>query len=299
MNGRLRPFIMRVMIVGGDGVIGGALATELVRRGEELITTSRRATLAPGHVFLDLAGDIPNDLPECDVAVICAAMTRFADCRSNPILARIVNVVAPTRIARSLAKRGTKVLFLSSGAVFDSSAPHVTADTPPNPRSVYGAQKAQAEAAILALGPRMGVLRFSKVLYPGFWLFAQWTNALMHGNRVRAFTNHALAPIALSDAVAAVIDVMGCAEGGIFQVSGSSDISYFDAANHIAQRVGAAGECIIACRAEELIPHEEIMTFASLDTTRLTKLTGFIAPQPASALDAVLPAEVSVNGQCG
>jgi dTDP-4-dehydrorhamnose reductase len=279
---------MRVTVIGGDGTIGSALTKALIERDHEVIATSRRKSTDGTRFFLDLADTIPQELPECDMAIICAAISRFADCRNNPTLTRKVNVTAPVNIARRLSERGTKVIFLSTGAVYDASTPRVMADCPPNPRTVYGAQKAEAEAAILTLGPRMSVLRLTKVLYPGFPLIAQWLRALASRSSIRAFANHAMSPITLSDVIETIIGITAQAEGGLFQISGASDISYLDGAKYVATRVGAPNELVISSRAEESMPAEEIMPFGSLDTTRATALSGFTPPNPRTLLDLVL-----------
>jgi hypothetical protein len=79
------------VIVGADASFGGSLSSELLARGHGVAATTRRRERATAEgLFLDLAEPIPR-LPETDVAIICAAMARFEDCRGNPMLARRVN----------------------------------------------------------------------------------------------------------------------------------------------------------------------------------------------------------------
>jgi dTDP-4-dehydrorhamnose reductase len=288
---------MRVMVIGGDGTIGNALVSALAESGDEVIATSRRKSPDSARFFLDLADDIPQKLPDCDVAIICAALARFSDCRNNPALAHKINVMAPATIARRLSERGTKIILLSTGAVYDAFTPRIIADRPPNPRTVYGAQKAEAEGAILPLGPQMSVLRLTKLLYPEFPLIARWARALANSENIRAFANHAMSPITLQDAIETIIGIATSAAGGLFQISGAADISYLNAAKHVATRIGAPEELVISSRAEELIPVEEIMPFGSLDSSRVTKLTGFAPPEPRAVLDAVLSKMASFSVQ--
>ena len=67
----------------------------LAAAGHDVIATTRqRDRVNSATTFLDM-GEGLGALPRADVAVICAAITRFSDCRNFPELARQVNVTAP------------------------------------------------------------------------------------------------------------------------------------------------------------------------------------------------------------
>jgi len=132
---------MRVLIIGGDGAIGRALKDRLQSRQDTVFFTTRRSVPAHGNaVHLDLASSdaATTRLPQVDVAYFCAAITGFAACRNNKELAERVNFSAPSTLARRLAGAGSRVVFLSSNAVFDWSEPHVPASREPSPRTEYG-----------------------------------------------------------------------------------------------------------------------------------------------------------------
>ena len=67
---------MRVLVVGGDSVIGRALIPALRAGGHSATgTTRRRMPINPTEMIsLDLASDEPAALPHADAMVICAAM---------------------------------------------------------------------------------------------------------------------------------------------------------------------------------------------------------------------------------
>ena len=110
----------RVLVVGGDGLIGGMLVRGFKERGWPVVATTRRAS-APGTVYLDL-GDSEAaraPLPPVDLAIFAAAMAGFNLCREAPDLARRVNVDAPVALAERLAREGTRCVLVSTNAVFD------------------------------------------------------------------------------------------------------------------------------------------------------------------------------------
>jgi dTDP-4-dehydrorhamnose reductase len=279
---------LRILIVGGDGIIGGALERKLAVMGHDVaVTTRHRERVTEGTVFLDLAR--PHvALPPAKYAVICAAMTRFNDCREMPELARQINVTAPVALCADLISRGTRVILLSTSAVFDGRTPHVDASKPPSPRSVYGRLKADAERGVLALGENASVLRLTKVLSRETGILAQWVGELKSGRNIQAFDDHRFCPITLDNALDTIAALIEGGESGIYQVSGSADISFVEAARHLATRIGVPLQRVTAVNAEECgVPADEITPFTSLDTSRLSALTGFVPPQPYVVIDKV------------
>ena len=282
---------MKALIVGADGDIGSELSRVLSKRGDEVYGTTRRPVAQTGkNIFFDLADSDPNAvvLPPVDVAVFCAAIASFAECRRDRDRAHRVNVSAPVALARRLTAAGARVVLLSTGAVFDWSMPHVRADRPPCPVTVYGALKAEAESEFLALGNAASIIRFSKVLTPQFKLCISWINTLQSGGHITAFSDLRMSPIGLNDAIDAIISVIDDKSGGIYQLTGSRDISYFDTGLHIAKRLGVAADRVQSASAIAAgIPPEEITRFSSLDDSRLRNLTGRNAPDPEMVLDTI------------
>jgi dTDP-4-dehydrorhamnose reductase len=282
---------MRCLIVGADGSIGGALAPALGRRGHNVIATTRR-TQAAAHdqILLDLAGPLP-DLPEVDVAVVCAAMARLEECRREPELARRVNVTAPLELGRALTRAGARVILLSTAAVFDGNNGHADESAKPMPRSAYGLLKADAEARLLELGSLASVLRLTKVLKPNAGIFSQWIAQLGDGKTVRALSDRRLCPLTIAHAVDAIIALIENNAGGIYHASGAADISYADAARFVARSVGVASDRIEAANAVEE-SEAELMPFTSLATGRLSRLSGFVPPDPFDVLGNVYGREI-------
>jgi dTDP-4-dehydrorhamnose reductase len=291
----------RALIIGIDGLIGTALAKALIARGTVVVGTTRRAHSAiPGsRIALDLAADDAAEaqLPNVDVAVVCAAMARFADCRQQPELARRVNVSTPAALAARLVRGGARVVFLSTSAVFDCRSPRVPAERPTSPRSAYGALKAEAEAAILALGGQVSVLRLTKVMTSQMPLFVNWISAFSRGESIEAFDDLIFSPISMCDVLTGLLAVLTDDSGGIYQLSGSQDISYAEAARHLARRTGTRVDCVKAVRAiDRGIPESEVMPYGSLDATRLSRLTDWRPPKADDVLNSVWAAFFGKDG---
>jgi dTDP-4-dehydrorhamnose reductase len=278
---------VQALVVGADGLIGQALLSELRRLGRKAAGTTRRSqSIDESLIFLDLTADQLPTLPPADVTIICAAVAKFAECRNHYNLAHKVNVKARLALAERARIDGGRVVAMSSSVIFDCMRPKAGADWKPSPRSVYGRLMAEAEAGILASGGT--VLRSTKVMTDRAGVPVEWIGALRSGRTVQAFEDHSLCPILLRDVVEAVVAVIEQPDGGIFQVSGDSDISYVDVARHIADRMEIPVDRVLAVRAADHgIPESEVTLFTSLDTSRLTKLTGFRPPEPKTVIDRV------------
>ena len=286
---------MRVVIVGADGLIGNALQDSLSRRGHTVLGTTRKTEQArqKDRIFLDLAvPDLPA-IPPAEVVIICAAVSKFADCRHYPDQARQVNVLAPLMLAKQMGAKGGRVLLLSSSAVFDCRSPHVMADQPTAPRSAYGRMKAEAEAGILALGGT--VLRLTKVIAADTGRLADWIVMLDRGQSIQAFEDHRFCPIALGSVLDAVASIIEQESGGVFQLSGEEDISYADAARHLARRLNRSGERVKGTLAvDNGVPEDEVTPYTSLDTSRLRVQFGYRPLPPRKVIDDVFGASFAV-----
>jgi dTDP-4-dehydrorhamnose reductase len=295
---------MRALVIGADGLLGAALSSAWRQRGHEIIGTTRRRDRARSGetIFLDLAEGNARvrELPRIEVAFICAAISRLAECRISPDVAEQVDVAAPIRIAADLVANGIRVVFLSSSAVFDCREQHMRADRPRNATSVYGRCKAAAEDGILALGEAAAVVRLTKVLTPHAPLLVNWIHALRNGREVAAFSDHRLAPIEVGHAVDALIAVGELGEGGVYQASGAYDISYVEVALYLAKRIGVPLQRVIGYPAMQGgIAPEDVLNFTSMDVGRLAARTGFEAPDPYRVVDVVLDAQTDRAARTG
>jgi len=287
---------MRVLVVGGDSVIGNALIPALRGRGHLPIGTTRRRTpISPKEsVFVDLASDESVVLPDTDAMVICAAIAGFAECRMNPELARRVNVTKPLEYGARVLSNGGRVLLLSTSAVFDCLSPLRKSDAPRSPQAVYGKLKAEAETRLLNCGVGASVLRLTKVLRPDSGILAAWVETLGLGQIVEAFDDHRFCPLPLHAVIEAITAILETGEDGIFQVSGAADVSYGDAACHVAACIGAPTTRVTSVHAVDRgIPESEVTPYTSLDSSRLAALTGFAPPQPFAVIDEVFQSSIA------
>ena len=283
---------LRALVIGADGLIGAALYDQLSRRGHTVFGTTRRGAPsgAGPKLFLDLTEPLAaaDRLPDAEVAIVCTAMTSFAECRRQPELARLVNTTAPTALARRLLERGMFVVRLSSTAVFQNATPMAPALQPSNSHTLYGRLQAEGESSMLALNPRVSIVRFTKIVTPCFPIMVRWLAALVRGETIEAFADHGLCPVTLGCSVAALTGVVKSLRAGTYQISASRDLSYVELARHLVDRLELPRDRIIPVRAADRgMLAEEITPYSSLNSTSLAVLTGFVQPDPYAVLDQV------------
>jgi dTDP-4-dehydrorhamnose reductase len=231
------PLKEPVLIVGAEGLIGSHLAADgrtmdLPIIGTILPTTPKSGTM----ISFDLTKEPWPDLPRCSAAVICAAITNQAHCKRDPDTSRALNVVQTVRLAKRLHSQGAFIVFISSNQVYDGSRPLQGADEPVSPRTEYGRQKAEAEAALLAM-ERCAIVRLTKVFPKQLAIIKSWSLAMEKGNVIHPFSDYLCSPIPVSCAVESIWKVLLSRQAGIWQVSADEDVSY-----------AVIASCLAACR---------------------------------------------------
>jgi dTDP-4-dehydrorhamnose reductase len=276
----------RFCIIGGDGAIGGALAAKWRSQGVVTLTSTRRVPRDAENQFsLDLRDSTTISLPPCDVVILAAAMTRLSDCRADPKTAKEVNVTAPIRIARKAKASGAFVVFLSTNQVFDGSKADVGPDDKPNPASLYGKLKAEAETGLLEDIGDVAIVRLSKVVGRHLALFEQWRQDLAERRTIHAYADLMMAPIAMTKVLAGIEAVVHRRRGGISHLGGWQDLSYFEAADHLATRLAFDRNLVRrASAAADGVPAEERPRYASF-ARQDRSATGLDIPDARSELD--------------
>jgi dTDP-4-dehydrorhamnose reductase len=229
------------LVVGGDGLIGRALMRRLDGEGRAVLATTRRRGCAGAQrPYLELAQDPSDWTPPAPVSVafLLAAAANQLSCCADPAASRRINVDNTIALARRLVSLGTFVVFTSTNLVFDGEEARYATCAKPHPTSEYGRQKEEAERALLALGPRVAVVRLTKVLAAEMPLIGRWVEALKAGRPVEAFTDLICAPIPVDFVVEGLVRIGTQQKGGLFHLSGADEVSYADLARSLARRLG-------------------------------------------------------------
>jgi UDP-glucose 4-epimerase len=154
---------MRVLITGGAGFLGSALASWLVGEGHTVrvlddLTAGDPRRLAPEVLFT--RGDV-KDVPKLwtllqgvDCVYHLAARVRVPESIHYPSDYNDVNVGGTVAVMEAVRDTGVRrVVFASSGALYGEQAHQpIRESQPPNPNSPYGVSKVAAEHYVSTLG---------------------------------------------------------------------------------------------------------------------------------------------------
>ena len=236
-------------MTGASGLVGAHVARQAAGRFD---TLGLFQTFRPPHFpsrleSLDLTdASAVRAMLEAfrpDVLVHCAALTDADRAQREPELARRLNVDATATLAQSARQFGVKLVFLSTDLVFDGrkGAPYVEED-PPQPLSLYGRTKLDAERIVRAAGDRWVIARTSLVVGPSprgeRSLDEKLGLALRTGRRVRLFVDEFRCPISVFDLAAAVLELADSPANGVFHLAGSERLSRWEIGMRIARRFG-------------------------------------------------------------
>jgi dTDP-4-dehydrorhamnose reductase len=225
---------VRALITGG----GGQLATDLhALLGHEAVRMT--------HAELDIRDedqvDRAFDEVRPEVVFNCAAFHNLGECERDPDSAWETNV----RAVRDLARRGAKLVHLSTNYVFDGRRPEPYAEGDvPAPRSVYALTKLAGEYAATAYGADSLVVRSA-----GLYGFAG--NASKGGNFVqrtlararetgelKMVADQRLQPTFTEDLAAALVEAVRRDAAGVVHLTASGECSWLEFTQAILENAG-------------------------------------------------------------
>lgn len=147
---------MRVLVTGGLGFVGRAVALDLVAAGHRVAVLSRRSATPPGGTEL-VEGDVRDRarLAEIvaaeryDAVAHLAALTRARDSLTDPLTYFDVNLGGTLNLLTALT--AGRLVLASSSIVYGSRTGALREDLPIRPENPYGASKAAAEQLVGAV----------------------------------------------------------------------------------------------------------------------------------------------------
>ncbi len=237
-----------ILITGATGLLGTNLVARCLPEWQ-VVGVSHTRRLVAGidnlvPVALDLADEpavaalVADTRP--DLIVNCAAATNVDACEADPAMAARLNVETARSVARAAATAGTRLVHVSTDAVYGGAGSWHRETEPICATSVYARTKAAAEEVVLAEAPGSVVARvnfFGLGAAPGG--LASWVlGELRAGRALKGFADVWFSPLLANDLAEALL-VLGAGDAqGIYNLGGSDRLSKYDFARAIAARVG-------------------------------------------------------------
>lgn len=299
----------RVVLVGGAGFLGTAVAARLRASGREVIVASRSA-----EVPVDVAAPIPRALfAGADAVVNLAAL--LGRPRTPASAYREVNADGPRRVAEACEAVGLRRLVhvSTTGVLGPTGATPLDEEAPPRPETLYERTKLDGERAALAF-PRAVVVRPGHVYGPGDRHMLPMYRALASGTFRTIGGGRALSQPVHVDDVARAVELAVDAPSlplRIFHVAGGERWTFRELASRIASALGtrlrgpslptplawAAGALLEAAMLpfglDPPLTRARVRTMTTDRVYAIDRARTLLAWEPAIGLEAGLPGTVA------
>ena len=187
----------RVVVTGGGGLLGGAVAKLYGDRA-----------VAFDHASLDIAdADAVHaaiEQAQPDLIVHCAAMTNVDACEDDPDAAFRINAEGSHNVASAASHVGAVVVAVSTDYVFDGSQGPYDEGSETDPIQVYGESKLAGEHAVREATDRHFIVRSAWIYGHGGKNFLSKLPSLVDQERITAVVDQIGSPTYAPDLAHAI-----------------------------------------------------------------------------------------------
>ena len=256
---------MRLLVVGGSGLLGFKVAGLAVREQFETYATYNfRPIQLEGCDCLELDKTFREDTLarikkiKPDVVIDTAAVHNVDYCEAHRDEAWTVNVVGTRNVADACKEVGAKMIYISTDYVFDGKKGFYSEEDTPTPLHFYAETKLEAENVVKEVGIKYAIARPS-VIYgwnPGELAglrsssrksmnFVVWTiDKLRKGEKINIVTDQYSSPTLADNLAEALLALSRSERQGLYHTAGKTCLNRFEFAKKIAEMFEFDGNLI-------------------------------------------------------
>ena|SRR5690348_6139265 len=248
--------VKRWAVIGASGLVGSYLLQELKHRREQVVGTYC-ANPFPDGVYLDIESpdqvDRFVDREHPNVVFVPAAIAHVDKCETDAHTHK-VNVHDTVYLIRTLNRAGAKIIFFSTGYVFNGEQGSYIPEDDPKPINMYGLQKVKTEMATIASHPNNLIVRtigvFGKELNRKNFAY-QVHDALASKRTIYVPNDQLMSPIHAKDLANISINAANNTRG-IVHIVGNYSCTKYTFAVEVAKIFGLSDEYIVGLSSEEM-----------------------------------------------
>lgn len=291
---------MRILITGSNGLLGQKLVNKISSfAGHQIIATGIgpcRLENFPSNAIYSICDVTQKEevsevfqTYQPDVVIHTAAMTNVDECELNPEKCQLLNVTATLNVVLACETAGAHLIHLSTDFIFDGTqGPYIEEDLP-NPISIYGTSKLDAEAlvqnascpwsiirTILVYGVAPGLSRSNIIL----WV----KQSLEAGKEIQVVDDQFRTPTLAEDLAMGCILVATQKATGIYNIAGKDFLTPYEMADQTADFFGLNKNLIKRANSSTFTQPARRPPRTGLDISKAAKLLGY---QPHSFKEGI------------
>ncbi len=286
---------MRVLITGASGLLGLNLALDACGTNEVIGVDRNVLPSAPFRmVQADLLASEAFDRLVAELqpeAVIhCAALADLEACEARPDLAHQMNAGMPRQVAEVCARRGIRLIHISTDAVFSGEKQDSYVETDlPDPRGVYSITKLEGEQAVSHAHPAATVVRvnFYGWSLSGHRSLAEFfVSRLSDGSNVNGFTDVRFCPMFVGHLDAILLMMLPRQMPGVYHLVGPQSMTKYQFGVEIARKFGLPARLISPQLVERSGLHAQRSHNLWLSTHKISTELSIELPEFSTGLEA-------------
>lgn len=240
--------IERVLITGGTGLLGFALQQLAPKYIQGFSVYFPERSLPVPLAFNMLAADVTDRMQmqsvfewaKPDVVIHTAAIGSVDFAERNRQETRKVNVGGTEVVTALCHTFGSRLIYISSNAVFDGRTPFYSEAAPVNPINYYGQLKVEAEKVVRESSTLWAIVR--PILMYG-WPYqgerenpvVWWIRSLKGGKPIKVVDNVFSKPLPAWSCAEVVWEVIRQQRTGVYHAAGKDHLSLYQFAIQVAE----------------------------------------------------------------
>ena len=286
----------KLLVLGGSGLVGSTFINTSKTDYDIIFSYNNNKIKIPNtqSFQINLLNDdkiekiIENYNP--DIVLHTIAHSSVDLCETDHNVADILHVDATKKITNACASINSKLIFLSTDAVFEGELnKKYCEDDIPNPVNYYGKTKLEAEKIVLNASSNNVVLRTS-VIY-GSHKKSRFTNwildCLKDGKSVDPFSDQFNTPTLVDDLVKAILKIIENNISGLYHATGKTCVNRYEFSKLLTKKFSLDETLIYPVTKFEKKQYAPRPISTCLNSTKLENLINFSFSDISSGIDFI------------
>jgi dTDP-4-dehydrorhamnose reductase len=286
----------KLLVLGGSGLVGSSFINTSKTDYDIIFSYNTNNIKIPNtqSFQIDLLNDnkiekiIENYNP--DIVLHTIAHSSVDLCETDHSIANKLHIDTTNQIANTCASINSKLIFLSTDAVFEGQLNKKYCETDiPNPINYYGKTKLDAEKIVLNASSNNVVLRTS-VIYG--WhkksRFTNWILSYLKDNKiVDPFADQFNTPTLIDDLIQVILKIINKDISGLYHATGKTCLNRYQFAILLAEKFSYDPSLIHSVTKLEKKQNAPRPISTCLDSTKLENLLNFSFSDISTGIESI------------